>query len=215
MGAGRVLGYYMNKLTPVRDGYTFDGWWTAKTGGTQVVATDVAMQDATYYAHWKVQTYSVFFHANGGTGGKTFTVANGKTLGQYIDKVTPENFGYILDGWYTAKTGGTKISASTIVNANVTYYAHWIDMDAMACVRSADGDADVVAIGALANYYGYAYGADGGEEKMLLSVFEDGKATAVVGGETVYRGALPLLVAPDGATLRVVLEGDTIFGLQQ
>ena len=68
---------------------------------------------------------------------------------------------------------------------------------------------------ALANFYGYAYGADGGEEKMLLSVFEDGKATAVVGGDMVYRGELPLLVAPDGATLRVVLEGDTVFGFQQ
>ena len=50
---------------------------------------------------------------------------------------------------------------------------------------------------------------------MLLSVFEDGKATAVVGGDTVYRGELPILIAPDGAALRVVLEGDTVFCFQR
>ena len=67
----------------------------------------------------------------------------------------------------------------------------------------------------LANYYGYAYGADGGEEKMLLGVFEDGKATAVVGGDAVYRGELPILVAPDGEMLRVVLEGDVAYAFRE
>lgn len=33
--------------------------------------------------------------------------------------------GHVLTGWYTEKTGGTKISSSTEVTENVTYYAHW------------------------------------------------------------------------------------------
>ena len=125
VGTGRTLGYYMKQVTPTRDGYVFNGWWTAKSGGTQVTADDVAVGNATYYAHWKVQTYSVFFHANGGTGGKTFTVAKGSTLGDYMSKVSPSYSGYTFNGWWTAKTGGTKVTATTTVTGNVTYYAHW------------------------------------------------------------------------------------------
>ena len=33
--------------------------------------------------------------------------------------------GYKLAGWYTAKSGGTKASASTIITNDVVYYAHW------------------------------------------------------------------------------------------
>ena len=52
VGVGRTLGYYMKQLSPKRDGYVFNGWWTAKSGGKQVTADDVASGDATYYAHW-------------------------------------------------------------------------------------------------------------------------------------------------------------------
>lgn len=37
---------------------------------------------------------------------------------------TPAEKGYILDGWYTARTGGT-IMPSQIPAADTTYYAHW------------------------------------------------------------------------------------------
>ena len=38
---------------------------------------------------------------------------------------TASRTNYDFDGWYTAKTGGTKVTSSTVVNADVTYYAHW------------------------------------------------------------------------------------------
>ena len=33
--------------------------------------------------------------------------------------------GYTLKGWYTKKSGGTKLAASTKINKNATYYAQW------------------------------------------------------------------------------------------
>ncbi|MBQ4178993.1 MAG: InlB B-repeat-containing protein, partial [Elusimicrobia bacterium] len=36
---------------------------------------------------------------------------------------TKEN--YYFMGWYTSSTGGTRISANTIITDDVTYYAHW------------------------------------------------------------------------------------------
>jgi uncharacterized repeat protein (TIGR02543 family) len=39
----------------------------------------------------------------------------------------PKRTGYIFKGWYTKKTGGKKVSASTLyrITKNLTLYAHW------------------------------------------------------------------------------------------
>ena len=37
---------------PTYSGYTFDGWYTAKTGGTKVTALDATHNNTTLYAHW-------------------------------------------------------------------------------------------------------------------------------------------------------------------
>ncbi len=45
---------YGDLPTPTRSGYTFDGWFTAKTGGSQVAdpSAMVPTADQTLYAHW-------------------------------------------------------------------------------------------------------------------------------------------------------------------
>lgn len=59
---------------------------------------------------------------------------DGATALEYeIDKNSTFNLptlkreGYVLDGWYTAATGGTKWTSSTPVTADTTLYAHWTD----------------------------------------------------------------------------------------
>ena len=54
--------------TPTRTGYTFAGWWTATSNGTQITSsTKVAITAAqTLYAHWTANTYTVTFNPNGG-----------------------------------------------------------------------------------------------------------------------------------------------------
>lgn len=42
--------------TPTRSGYTFDGWYTEKNGGTQVTTETEFKAAATLYAHWKPVT---------------------------------------------------------------------------------------------------------------------------------------------------------------
>lgn len=38
---------------PTRSGFIFDGWWTAATGGTKILATAKPSGTQTVYAHWK------------------------------------------------------------------------------------------------------------------------------------------------------------------
>ena len=60
---------------------------------------------------------------NGGScGTATSSVTNGAAIGT-LPEATKTSFNF--DGWYTAPSGGTKISASTTVTANVTYYAQF------------------------------------------------------------------------------------------
>ena len=71
-------------LNHAREGYTFDGWYTAKTGGTQMYGINglciagaywnssnqwIGSSDMTVYAHWTPYNYSVVFNGNGHTNG--------------------------------------------------------------------------------------------------------------------------------------------------
>lgn len=53
---------------PTREGYTFNGWWTDPTNGTQI--NDVGednkpTSDVTYYAHWNEITYTINISTDG------------------------------------------------------------------------------------------------------------------------------------------------------
>ena len=113
--------------TPTRTGYDFDGWYTRESSGTKVDKNSAVGTEppATLYAHWKGKTYTVSFNANGGTVG---TASKTATYGsKYYSLPYPTRKGYSFDGWYTQKTGGTKVENDTTVTtaANHTLYAHW------------------------------------------------------------------------------------------
>ncbi len=67
----------------------------------------------------------VTFNANGGSvSTSSKTVTNGSTYGTLP---TPTRSGYVFQGWYTAKSGGSKVTSSTKVNSSsdITLYARW------------------------------------------------------------------------------------------
>ena len=190
--------------TPSRTGYTFDGWYTEKMGGTKIVSDTKVTTTAnqTLYAHWTANKYTIKYDANTGNGTMDNTIMtydNTETLRKntftktgysfeswsdgnghyYADQAsvknlvtsgtimlwvkwkpntykvtldeqsgktnsinvvygetygtlpTPVKEGYTFDGWYTEKTGGTKITADTkvTVTENQTLYAHWVDKE--------------------------------------------------------------------------------------
>ena len=111
--------------TPIREGYTFAGWWTAIGGGMPITAETIVTNDMALFAHWKINTYTITFieyTANGFSSSTVRTRTYGSTLGSLP---TPTREGYAFDGWWTAASGGTQVSASTTVTGDVTYYAHW------------------------------------------------------------------------------------------
>ena len=123
-----------------RPGYTFSGWYTASTGGTEVDASTPVTSDTDHkiYANWTANPYTVTLNA-GDYG--TINEAEGwnreqdnKTAtkditydGTYGTLPTASRPGYDFDGWFTAAAGGEQVTASSIMQtANAqTHYAHW------------------------------------------------------------------------------------------
>ena len=117
----------LSGTAPTWKGHSFLGWATS-AGGEAVYqpgdtyATDEAV---TLYAVWKVNQYTDTFDPNGGTGGGSFT-------GDYGTSYTAPSAtrpGFLLNGWYSAKDGGSKVAnpGQTITHnaSNDTAYAHW------------------------------------------------------------------------------------------
>lgn len=106
--------------------YTFAGWFTAASGGTQISSTTTVTGNVTYYAHWTAtkRSYTATFNGNGGgtPSPSTITKEYNVALGTLP---TCTRTGYTFLGWYTASSGGTKISTTTVVTKDITYYAQW------------------------------------------------------------------------------------------
>ncbi len=115
-----------------REHYTFQNWATQADGGGFTYDAGAVIPSVTanmtLYAIWRIDTSTVTFNANGGTG----TMPSG-TVDYGTSYAIPDNTftrtGYTFDHWNTqADDGGTTYSAgSTITNvtANVSLYAIW------------------------------------------------------------------------------------------
>ncbi|EDN7592705.1 LPXTG cell wall anchor domain-containing protein [Listeria monocytogenes] len=119
---------YQEALTeptePTKDGYTFDGWYDAQTGGTKwnFATNKMPANNITLYARYSVKSYTATFDKEGTT---TTQTANYDSL--LTEPAAPTKDGYTFDGWYDAETGGTKWNFATnkMPAKNVTLYARF------------------------------------------------------------------------------------------
>jgi uncharacterized repeat protein (TIGR02543 family) len=142
LSSGKITcGYTANTTLTAADadGYTFDGWYDA-AGTKQTTDKTLSINptaDATYYAYYKANQYTVKFDANGGTGSMsdqshTYSVSQALTANAFI------RTGYTFEGWNTNADGtGTSYTDQQSVSnlsstdgATVTLYAQWEELPA-------------------------------------------------------------------------------------
>lgn len=142
---------YGDLPTPQRAGYTFIGWYTAKTNGTKVTSQNVVniVNNITLYARWENNVYFISYDINSSGLKGTFTTDGSINEATYEQtnfvngaKVVTYPKYYNCDGWYTEKSGGVKVADSSgvllknvsgytdsegrwIYKNNITLYAHW------------------------------------------------------------------------------------------
>ncbi len=115
--------------TPTETGYTFNGWFTASSGGSPVGAGGTLYTPTgsiNLYAQWTANTYTVTYTYDGGSGGPvsaTYTVG-----GSPIVLPTPTETGYTFNGWFTASSGGSPVGAGGTLytpTGSINLYAQW------------------------------------------------------------------------------------------
>ena len=100
-------------------GYTFDGWFTAASGGEKIeYSSKVAIpKDHVLYAHWSVNSYTLDWNLNGGTASNSYTSGN-VAYGTSLIAPAPVKTGYDFAGW-------DKEISTTMPTENLTYNANW------------------------------------------------------------------------------------------
>lgn len=119
-------------VTPVRNGYTFEGWYET-AGCTSAAVTTIPARtrnDVTLYAKWTRNNYQVTFETTGGVisgtaiTGYTYQENQGEDLPQTVSRA-----GFVFEGWYLSDTfAGNKY---TVIPpgavGDLTFYAKWTD----------------------------------------------------------------------------------------
>ncbi len=124
---------------PTRAGYTFAGW-------TPAVPATMPLGGAALTAQWTANNYTVTFDANGGS---TPVPTNKQVTfdSAYGTLATTSLTGYTFVGWFTAASGGTQVTAATIVStaSDHTLYAQWTTLPSHTVTFNANGGTGTMA----------------------------------------------------------------------
>ena len=114
--------------------YSFDGWYTEKSGGTKITTDTVFSANTTVYAHWTytggggggynppVTYYTLRFETGGGSDIPSVREA----YNAYIDLTgyVPTWRGHTFIGWYSERSLMNKVSG-VYLTRDMTVYAGW------------------------------------------------------------------------------------------
>lgn len=119
----------LSSTKPTRTGYTFLGWSTSSTATSASYSAGgsyTSNSAVTLYAVWKLNSWTVSYNANGGSGAPSNQTKNHGT-DLTLSSTIPTRAGYIFKGWATSSTGSVAYAAGAkyTSNAAVTLYAVW------------------------------------------------------------------------------------------
>ncbi|MDR2569168.1 MAG: InlB B-repeat-containing protein [Oscillospiraceae bacterium] len=94
--------------TPTRAGHTFNGWFTAATGGTQISASTTITSNVTFFARWTANIFTIVYNANGGIGNMpNTTVTYGVSANLRTNIYTREGHTFTV-GWTVHRQSDNK-----------------------------------------------------------------------------------------------------------
>ena len=113
--------------TPTRNNYTFTGWYTASSGGTQITSDTEVTAKTTVYAHWTENPKTITYYNADGTVWKTESAEAGVSH-TLLDSYPAIADGY-FSGWSYTQDADTfdvrPLDALTIVN-DISLYPVYI-----------------------------------------------------------------------------------------
>jgi len=144
--------------TPTRKGYSFNGWFTDKNGGSMITDETVMTytSNVTIYAHWTPVFVKVTFDPNGGTCSTESKELQYELA--YGSLPTPSYPEHEFTGWFSEKQGGNQVTNDSIVEIenDFTLYAQWKSIVFSVSFNSNGGECGTASKRVT---YGKAYGS--------------------------------------------------------
>ena len=142
---GDIVTSAKGYVKPTRDGHTFLGWAESENAGSKDVISNLTCPagNATYYAVWKENTYTITFQGYyQGQGSTSIPVKAGQPIGAE-NIPTAEKTGAEFKGWSDGeKTYSTEELAKVVPTANTTYTAKFTDIYSVTFYANGHGTID-------------------------------------------------------------------------
>ena len=209
-----TIGQSILLPSATRSNYTLQGWSPQQSGGsvTAAGASFTPNSDATLYAQWALQEFTVTYNANGGTSETaTATFIYGSTTPLRLPSASRAN--YVFSGWYSAADGGFSIGsagADFTPTGTVTIYAHWIqgsldglgDAVKIAEMTVIDGSSSSFTAGSNGSSATVEYTADSLPHQTVITAYvqnQTDRASSLINSSFSYVLSIVVAwVAPDG-----------------
>ena len=121
---------YGDLCSTTRTGYTFNGWYTAESGGTLITSSTKVLTAShhTLYARWTANVYTIAYTYNDGSAPSSgvpssYTYGIGATING-----TPTRSGYTFNGWSASSDLSSPAfskTVSTTATGSKNFYAKW------------------------------------------------------------------------------------------
>ena len=127
--------YTLTSNSFTKSGYKFNGWNTKSDGSGTNYSNEASVKNltatnkgiVTLYAQWSVNTYTILYNANGGSGAPSYQTKE-YNVSLTLSSTKPTRTGYTFISWNTNSNGtGTSYNPGDKYNNNnnLTLYAQW------------------------------------------------------------------------------------------
>lgn len=106
--------------TPVKEGYTFDGWYLDKNFLVPYYSSNITTDVVELFAKYTVNEYKLTFNIT-----STSIQEVKYNYGDIVELITPKLEGYVFNGWYLDNTFETEFNYYYMPAKDLNIYASW------------------------------------------------------------------------------------------
>jgi uncharacterized repeat protein (TIGR02543 family) len=109
-------------LSPIKDGFSFTGWFLDASLIDDDLPTTMPSQDVTFHAGWKTNVYDIYFHIGHGVSMNNLSY----DFNQTIDAIpTPSVEGYTFQGWFLNDSLTIPFNIDIMPAGDIELFAKW------------------------------------------------------------------------------------------
>lgn len=109
---------------PKRENHAFAGWFTSRSGGTQITTDTEFNSNTTVYAQWIKDEFTIILDPNFTDGYLSSVPTENHTLESIPELIRDD---YEMVTLYDSAVGGKEITTETVFEENTTIYATWTE----------------------------------------------------------------------------------------